>query len=70
MPGVPVPRVVLTDTWLGTPFAQGSQFVRKGTVISVVPGSPLETRYGGSSNLGPLPAGETGDDADHANLGN
>jgi hypothetical protein len=66
----PVPMVVQSDVWIGTPEAEGSLFVKAGTVVSVTPGSELETQYGGPSNLGPLPPGETGDDADHAALGN
>ena len=43
------PRIVLTDTdvsWDGN-----TTFVRHGTIVDIVPGSALETAYGGSSNL-------------------
>jgi hypothetical protein len=66
----PVPMVVQTGIWIGTAYAEGSLFIRAGTVVDVVPGSALATQYGGSSNLAPLAAGESGDDADHAALGN
>jgi hypothetical protein len=69
MPAAPVPMVVQADTWIGTPQAEGSLFVRKGTVVSISPdNAAMITEYGGAGNLAPLPAGETGDDADHAAL--
>ncbi len=70
MPAAPVPKVVLSDCWIGPPGVQGSLFVRKGTLVDIVPGSATETMYGGPSNLGPPPSDETGDDADHSALGN
>lgn len=41
----------------------------RGTVVQLVPGSPLWYAYG-QGNLLPLPVSETGDDADHSELGN
>jgi hypothetical protein len=41
----------------------------RGTVVLVLPGSSLWYAYG-QGNLLPLPASETGDDADHVELGN
>ncbi len=49
------PRIVLTGTYVqwdrdGTlPL-----YVRAGTVVDIVPGSALETAYGGSTNLSPV----------------
>jgi hypothetical protein len=62
------PYVVKSDTsvvWDGN-----TTFVRRGTVVEIDPASALGTAYGGPSNLDPLRANETGDDADHADLGN
>jgi hypothetical protein len=57
------PYVVQADTTVrGT-------FVRKGTVVDLDIASPLATEYGGNGNLKPLAATQTGDDADHAELG-
>jgi hypothetical protein len=64
----PVPMVVLSDTWIGTPEAQGSTFIRHGTVVEIVPG--MEAEYGGAGNLAALPADQTGEDADHGALEN
>ena len=41
----------------------------RGTVVYVLPGSPLWLAYG-PGNLAPLPGTQTGDDADHVELGN
>jgi len=46
------------------------QFVRAGTVVDLDPAGELAAEYGGPGNLAPLPASETGDDADHAETGN
>jgi hypothetical protein len=60
--------VVQADTWIGTPQAEGSLLVGKGTVVSISPdNAAMITEYGGAGNLAPLPAG---DDADHAALEN
>ena len=40
-----------------------------GTAVDIVPGSALEAAYGGSGNLGPLPAGEP-QNADKSALAN
>ena len=61
MSGPVVPKVLLNDTWLGVPYAQGSVLVRRGTVIGVVPGGSTEAFYGGPSAFGPLPAGDAQD---------
>lgn len=52
------PRVVLTDcfvVWDGV-----TEFVKCGTIAAIVPGSALETAYGGAGNLRPLTAQEYG----------
>jgi hypothetical protein len=36
------------------------------SLVDLVPGSALYAAYGGSSNLALLPAGQTGDAADHS----
>ena len=48
------PRVVLTDVYV-TSDRCGTLplFVRHGTVVDIVPGSALETAYGGAGNLSP-----------------
>jgi hypothetical protein len=51
------PRIVLEDVdviWDGG----GVTPVPAGTIIDCAPGSPLETAYGGSSNLRPFVDGE------------
>lgn len=43
------PRVVVSDTpvtWDGY-----TSFVKRGTIVDIPPGSPLETAYGGVGNL-------------------
>lgn len=60
------PCVVLTDTVC----QPGPVFVRHGTVVVLDPDSDLGAAYGGPSNLAPLTAGQTGDEADHAEEGN
>lgn len=66
-----VQMVVLSDIWVGTPYGVGSLHLRKGSVVSVDPANAEQiAQYGGSGNLGPLPSDETGDDANHAELGN
>jgi hypothetical protein len=47
----------------------GTSFVRKGTVVEIDPLSAMGTAYGGPTNLKPLPSSESGDDADHSELG-
>jgi len=44
-------------------------YTRKGTVVDLDISGELAAEYGGNGNLEPLPATETGDDADHAELG-
>jgi hypothetical protein len=41
-----------------------------GTVVSLDIGGELATEYGGIGNLAPLPADQSGDDADHSGLSN
>lgn len=66
----PQPYVVQADTevtWGGQVI-----FVRRETVVDIVPGSPMYVAYGGSSgNLVPLSASQAGDaaNADHSDLG-
>ena len=43
-------------------------FIRHGTVVDLDIASELAAEYG-TGNLAPLPANQTGDDADHAESG-
>jgi hypothetical protein len=64
--GPAVTYVVQSDVWLDGrgPFSTGPPgsvqttcgciWVRRGTLVSVVPGSALAARYGGAGNLAPL----------------
>jgi len=45
------------------------QFVRHGTIVDLDIAGELAAEYGGTGNLAPLAADETGDDADHSHLG-
>jgi hypothetical protein len=54
------PYVVKTDCTVR------GEFVRHGTLVDLdLADTALVGEYGGSGNLEPLPAGQTGDDADH-----
>lgn len=61
--------VVLADTEVT--WGNNTTYVRKGTLVSIDPGNAaLVAAYGGGGNLGTLPPGQSGDDADHATIGN
>lgn len=62
---------VLSDIWVGPPYGVGSLHLRKGSIVTVNPADAGQiAKYGGSGNLRPLRPDETGDDTDHAELGN
>jgi hypothetical protein len=51
--------------------SEGANFIRHGTVVEIAPDDDATAAYyGGWSNLAPMPATQTGDDADHSWLGN
>ena len=70
----PQPMVVKSSVWLdnAVPYSVGAYYVKARTVVMVVPGSALAARYGGMSNLAPLPLIQqgAGDVADHSHIGN
>jgi len=70
----PAPYVVQAGVWLDgmTPYSQGAYWVKPRTVVMIVPNSALAARYGGMSNLAPLPLIQqgAGDAADHSHIGN
>jgi hypothetical protein len=61
------PRRVLTDTDVSwDPHANGAgraTFTRHGTVVDVVPGSPLEAAYGNANLSGVIPVSQRGNEA-------
>ena len=58
------PRTVLTDTYVT--WDGETEFVKKGTIADIQPGSQLEIAYGGPSNLsGVITTGDP-EDADRA----
>ncbi len=60
------PRMVLSDVTVR------GEFVRKGTIVDIAPGSELEAEYGGASNLRSLTPGEVrdGESSDRSAQGN
>jgi hypothetical protein len=65
------PWVVQEALWIGDPGAEGSLYIAQGTVVDLDPADAgLVEYYGGIGNLSPLPGNQTGDDADHHDLGN
>lgn len=67
-----VPMVVQAEFWAGGPQGTpGSYLVRAGTVVDInTNDAAMVAFYGGMGNLAPLPANQTGDDADHSTLEN
>jgi hypothetical protein len=62
-----VEMVVLSDIWVGPPYAPGSLHLRKGSIVSVDPTDARQiAEYGGSENLGPLPPRKPRGDADRS----
>jgi hypothetical protein len=50
------PRRLLSDTSVSWPPGSPALLVRRGSLIDVLPGSALETAYGGAGNLAVLTA--------------
>jgi hypothetical protein len=59
-------RVLSSVTVAWDPHANGAErttFVKQGTVVDIVPGSPLATAYGGDGNLsGVIPLSQRGNE--------
>jgi hypothetical protein len=64
------PRIVLTDTYVPWPSSQYPVFIKRGTIVDIVPGSALETAYGGGGNLRALSANTRDEVQDKSALAN